>query len=287
MPSSTRVSTRTTSPPELLPGGDRAESLRYAARIEAGLRDFLDDAGAGVHDELRGSRRAAPAARPRRAAADGDGFGFGGEGDWKTSALVHTLKAMSADRARWDVVHGGLHVPPRPGRTEGARRPHARGLPDDHDGRAERRDPSAEHRRPRGPGAPRVHRRSRSRHRRRPRRPRRPLPARPQQHRSRARPTSRCRSFPSPTPCGSPVPISRRRWSHGCAPGAAPHLPVDGGRPRGDGRPRRNPAHRAGRDRRAHHDSRPSPTSCAGTRPTTAWPRGCRAATPRAGRGAS
>ncbi len=26
------------------------------------------------------------------------GFGFGGEGDWKTSALVHTLKAMSADQ---------------------------------------------------------------------------------------------------------------------------------------------------------------------------------------------
>ncbi len=30
-----------------------------------------------------------------------DGYGFGGEGDWKTAALVHTLKAMSADQ------HGG------------------------------------------------------------------------------------------------------------------------------------------------------------------------------------
>ncbi len=33
--------------PELLPGGDRAESLRYAARLEAGLRDFLDQRGRG------------------------------------------------------------------------------------------------------------------------------------------------------------------------------------------------------------------------------------------------
>jgi L-arabinose isomerase len=27
-----------------------------------------------------------------------EGIGFGGEGDWKTSAIVHTLKAMSADQ---------------------------------------------------------------------------------------------------------------------------------------------------------------------------------------------
>ena len=54
------------------PGGDRHESLRYGARIELGLRAFLDRRRLhGVHHELRGPRRAAPAARPRRAAADG------------------------------------------------------------------------------------------------------------------------------------------------------------------------------------------------------------------------
>ena len=58
--------------PELRPGGERHESLRYAARIEVGLRAFLDRRRLPrVHHELRGPRRAAPAARPRRAAADG------------------------------------------------------------------------------------------------------------------------------------------------------------------------------------------------------------------------
>ena len=54
------------------PGGDRHESLRYGARIELGLRAFLERRRLhGVHHQLRGPRRAAPAARPGRAAADG------------------------------------------------------------------------------------------------------------------------------------------------------------------------------------------------------------------------
>ena len=58
--------------PELLPGGDRHESLRYGARIELGLRTFLAERRLRrLHHELRGPRRPAPAARPRRAAADG------------------------------------------------------------------------------------------------------------------------------------------------------------------------------------------------------------------------
>ena len=58
--------------PELRPGGDRHESLRYGAAIEVGLRTFLEEGGfERVHDDLRGPRRAAPAARARRAAADG------------------------------------------------------------------------------------------------------------------------------------------------------------------------------------------------------------------------
>ena len=43
-----------------------------------------------------------------------DGYGFGGEGDWKTSALLHTLKVMGAGPARRHLVHGGLHLPPGP-----------------------------------------------------------------------------------------------------------------------------------------------------------------------------
>ena len=50
--------------PELLPGADRHESLRYGARIELGLRSFLDRGRLRrLHHELRGPRRAAPAAR--------------------------------------------------------------------------------------------------------------------------------------------------------------------------------------------------------------------------------
>ena len=54
---------------------------------------------------------------------------------------------------------------------------------------------------------------------------------------------------------------------------AAPHDAVDRRRHRGDDRPRRDAAHRARRHRRAHDRHARSPTSCAGARPTTASPR--------------
>jgi L-arabinose isomerase len=84
--------------PELRPGGERAESLRYAARIEAGLRDFLELRGFGAFTtnfEDLGGLRQLPGLAVQRLMATG--VGFGGEGDWKTAALVHALKAMSTD----------------------------------------------------------------------------------------------------------------------------------------------------------------------------------------------
>jgi L-arabinose isomerase len=81
---------------ELRPGGDRAESLRDAARIEAGLRQFLGDGGYGAFTtnfEDLGGLRQLPGLAVQRLMAEG--YGFGGEGDWKTAALVHTLKAMA------------------------------------------------------------------------------------------------------------------------------------------------------------------------------------------------
>ncbi|MEH1017171.1 L-arabinose isomerase [Micromonospora sp. CPCC 206060] len=83
--------------PELLPGGDRHESLRYAARIELGLRYFLSDGGFTAFTtnfEDLGGLRQLPGLAVQRLMADG--YGFGGEGDWKTSALVRILKVMSA-----------------------------------------------------------------------------------------------------------------------------------------------------------------------------------------------
>ncbi|MEU4814347.1 L-arabinose isomerase [Micromonospora aurantiaca] len=81
---------------ELRPGGDRHDSLRYAARQELGLRAFLDAGGFRAFTtnfEDLGGLRQLPGIAVQRLMADG--YGFGGEGDWKTSVLVHTLKAMA------------------------------------------------------------------------------------------------------------------------------------------------------------------------------------------------
>ncbi|TDC99832.1 L-arabinose isomerase [Nonomuraea deserti] len=80
--------------PELL--GERHESLRYAARIELGLRGFLEAGGFKAFTtnfEDLGGLRQLPGLAVQRLMADG--HGFGGEGDWKTSVLLRTLKAMS------------------------------------------------------------------------------------------------------------------------------------------------------------------------------------------------
>ena len=85
--------------PELRAGGDRHDSLRYAARLEAGLRSFLD---AGdftaftTNFEDLGGLRQLPGLAVQRLMADG--YGFGGEGDWKTSVLLRTLKVIGGER---------------------------------------------------------------------------------------------------------------------------------------------------------------------------------------------
>ncbi|MFJ1788714.1 L-arabinose isomerase [Streptomyces anulatus] len=81
---------------ELRPGGERHASLRYAARIEAGLRGFLTAGGFGAFTtnfEDLGGLRQLPGLAVQRLMADG--YGFGGEGDWKTSALLRATKAMA------------------------------------------------------------------------------------------------------------------------------------------------------------------------------------------------
>ncbi|UQX88414.1 L-arabinose isomerase [Jatrophihabitans telluris] len=85
--------------PELRPNGDRHDSLRYGARIEAGLRTFLDDGGFTAFTsnfEDLGGLRQLPGLAVQRLMADG--FGFGGEGDWKTSMMLRTLKVMAHGR---------------------------------------------------------------------------------------------------------------------------------------------------------------------------------------------
>jgi L-arabinose isomerase len=82
--------------PELTRTGQRHGSLRYAARIEIGLRQFLQEGGFGAFTtnfEDLGGLRQLPGIAVQRLMADG--YGFGGEGDWKTAGLLAAIKAMS------------------------------------------------------------------------------------------------------------------------------------------------------------------------------------------------
>jgi len=85
--------------PELRAGGARRESLRYAARQEAGLRAFLTDGGYGAFtttfEDLHGLCQLPGLACQRLMA---DGFGFGAEGDWKAAGLVRLMKIIAAGR---------------------------------------------------------------------------------------------------------------------------------------------------------------------------------------------
>ncbi|WP_369132232.1 L-arabinose isomerase [Modestobacter sp. I12A-02662] len=82
---------------DLRPGGDRHASVRYQARIEVALRQFLTEGGFGAFTtnfEDLGGLRQLPGLAVQRLMADG--YGFGGEGDWKTSALLRVLKTAAA-----------------------------------------------------------------------------------------------------------------------------------------------------------------------------------------------
>jgi L-arabinose isomerase len=83
--------------PELLPGGDRHQSLRDGAAIELGLRSFLDAGGFTAFTtnfEDLGRLTQLPGLAVQRLMAEG--FGFGAEGDWKTAILVRVANVMGA-----------------------------------------------------------------------------------------------------------------------------------------------------------------------------------------------
>jgi L-arabinose isomerase len=78
-------------------GGDQVQSLREGARIELGLRHFLQDGNfkgfTTTFEDLHGIVQL-PGLGPQRLMAEG--YGFAGEGDWKTAALVRAMKVMAA-----------------------------------------------------------------------------------------------------------------------------------------------------------------------------------------------
>ncbi len=79
------------------PGGSQRSSLEEAARIELGLRVFLEDGGfkgyTDTFENLHGLKQLPGIASQRLMA---DGYGFGAEGDWKTAALVRSMKVMAS-----------------------------------------------------------------------------------------------------------------------------------------------------------------------------------------------
>ncbi len=79
----------------LRPGGNQRQALREAARIELGMRHFLEDghftAFTTTFEDLYGLQQLPGLAVQRLMA---DGYGFGAEGDWKTAALVRAMKVM-------------------------------------------------------------------------------------------------------------------------------------------------------------------------------------------------
>ena len=71
-------------------------SIRTAARQEIGIRRFLEEGNysgfTDTFEDLHGFDQLPGLAAQRLMA---DGYGFGAEGDWKTAALLHSLKVMA------------------------------------------------------------------------------------------------------------------------------------------------------------------------------------------------
>jgi L-arabinose isomerase len=81
---------------DLRKGGARHSSVREAARIEIGIRNFLTAGNfkgfTTTFEDLHGMVQL-PGLSAQRLMAQG--YGFAGEGDWKTAALLRAMKVMS------------------------------------------------------------------------------------------------------------------------------------------------------------------------------------------------
>jgi len=81
---------------DLRHGGARRNSVVEAAKIEIGLRNFLQDgnfkAFTTTFEDLHGLQQLPGLAVQRLME---EGYGFGAEGDWKTAALLRAMKVMA------------------------------------------------------------------------------------------------------------------------------------------------------------------------------------------------
>jgi L-arabinose isomerase len=100
--------------PALKKGGARHDELRYSARLELGMSQFLSEIGAKAYtdtfEDLHGLKQLPGMASQRLMAA---GYGFGGEGDWKTAALVRAMKVMAGGQQTSFMEDYTYHMSPK------------------------------------------------------------------------------------------------------------------------------------------------------------------------------
>ena len=77
-------------------GADQSDKVYESAKIELGMRSFLEEGGFSAFtttfEDLHGLKQLPGLAVQRLMES---GYGFGAEGDWKTAALVRALKVMA------------------------------------------------------------------------------------------------------------------------------------------------------------------------------------------------
>lgn len=82
--------------PEARAAGPVKDAILEQARIELGMKAFLEEGGFGAFtttfEDLHGVKQLPGLAVQRLME---QGYGFGGEGDWKTAALVRTMKVIA------------------------------------------------------------------------------------------------------------------------------------------------------------------------------------------------
>lgn len=93
--------------------GAAREAIRYQARLELGMKAFLEQGGYGAFtttfEDLHGLQQLPGLAVQRLMA---QGYGFGGEGDWKTAALVRLMKIIAGNQGTSFMEDYTYHLEP-------------------------------------------------------------------------------------------------------------------------------------------------------------------------------
>lgn len=93
--------------------GPVREAIREQARIELGLKGFLQEGGFGAFtttfEDLHGLKQLPGLAVQRLM---GQGYGFGGEGDWKTAALTRVMKIIANNKGTSFMEDYTYHMEP-------------------------------------------------------------------------------------------------------------------------------------------------------------------------------